>query len=271
MTVAIYIRVSTQRQAAEGYSLDAQKKTLEDFCNQHKYNVYKVYTDEGASGKDIQHREAFSQMLADAAEKNFNAVIVWKLTRFTRSIKDLINVCDILERYDVALISCSEAFDTGTPSGRMVRNLLGVIAQWEREVISENIRLANREKIEQGYSLSTYVLGYDCIDRNLIINDLESKIVQEIFALYIKVQNLSEVARRLNQAGYKSKNSHDFTAQSILTILSNPIYCGYNRSKGLLYKGNQAAIINVDTYNFVQRIIASSNNGRKRKHKLISL
>lgn len=79
------------------------------------------------------------------------------------------------------------------------------------------------------------------------------------------------MARQLNKAAYTGKNHHQFTAQAVLTILSNPAYCGYNRSKGMLYKGNQKIIINAETFNFTQKIIATNSKGRKRKKKLIIL
>ena len=127
MRVVVYIRVSTARQAKEGFSLDAQKKTLCDYCKLHKYEVYKVYADEGISGKDISHRTAFRQLLSDSKQNLFDVVLVWKLTRFTRSLKDLITTCEFLEDNNISLMSYSESFDTSTPSGRMMRNLLGLL------------------------------------------------------------------------------------------------------------------------------------------------
>lgn len=238
MRIAIYIRVSTTRQAEEGFSLAAQQKTLEDYCKTHNHSVVNVYADEGISAKDIQHREMFKQML---------------------------------EAYNVALISYSESFDTSTPNGRLMRNLLGVIAQWEREIISENVRFANREKIEQGNSLATCVLGYDLIDKAFKINSNESKLVQRIFDMYIELQNLSEVAKRLNRAGFTGKNGREFTAQSILIILTNVFYCGYNRSHDKVFRGNQASIISVKKFNRVQKIVEAKKTGRRRTTKLIFL
>lgn len=252
MRVAIYIRVSTTKQAVEGYSLDAQKKTLCDYCKSHKCQIYKIYADEGISGKDIAHRVAFKQLLSDSEQNLFDAVLVWKLTRFTRSLKDLITVCDKLEKYDVSLVSYSESFDTSTPSGRMMRNLLGVIAQWEREIISENVKLAITEKVEQGYHVCARVIGYDNIDKSLVVNKHESTLVKRIFSDYVKYQNLSLIAYDLNHAGYRGKNGGRFTPQSVLTILTNPIYCGFNRHYKKLYKGTHTAIISVDSFNAVQ-------------------
>lgn len=271
MEVAIYIRVSTQRQAVEGYSLDAQRKTLTEYCYLHKHSIYKIYADEGISGKDVAHREEFKKMLSDAENKKFDLVLVWKLTRFTRSLKDLISTCEKLDKLGIGLVSYSESFDTSTPSGRMMRNLLGVIAQWEREIISENVQAANLEKVEQGYSVCSRILGYDHINKDLIINKNESAIVTAIFTAYLKNPNLSAVTDLINKKGYKGKDGKVFSPSSIATILSNPTYCGLNRYHGKLYKGRHKPIIPKETFNVVQRLMATAPVGRKRKHKLTSL
>lgn len=272
MRVAIYIRVSTERQAMEGFSLDAQRKTLLDYCNLHNYTVYRVYADEGISGKDIVHRHAFKTLLEDAKQDLFDTVLVWKMTRFTRSLKDLISACDYLEKYGVTLISYSENIDTTTWTGRLMRNMLGVIAQWEREIIADNIRIAMAEKASQGYPICVRVLGYDTNGgKNLQLNKSESELVFKIFTEYIKLQNLSKVAEQLNSKGYEGKNGGAFTPQSILTILTNPLYCGYSRYHGKLYIGKHKSIIPVDTFNLVQKMIASNRKGRNRIHKLAEI
>lgn len=272
MRVAIYIRVSTERQANEGFSLDAQRKTLSEYCQQHSYTIYNVYADEGISGKDITHRPAFRALLEDAHQDKFDTVLVWKLTRFTRSLKDLVTACDELEKYNVQLMSYTENIDTSSASGRLIRNMLGVIAQWEREIISENIKVAVAEKASQGYPICARVLGYDTSGgRELVVNKHESELVSKIFADYLKIQNLSRIAEELNAKGYRGKNGGLFTPQSILTILTNPIYCGYSRYHDKLYLSKHKAIIPVDTFNIVQRMIAGQRKGRKRINKVIIL
>lgn len=268
MRVAIYVRVSTTKQAEEGYSLDAQRKVLSDYCINRKYNIYKVYADEGISGKDMVHRLGLQALLDDAKQNLFDIVLVWKLTRFTRSLKDLITACEYLEKHNISLLSYSESFDTSTSYGRMTRNLLGVIAQWEREIISENIKIAIEEKVEQGFPVCARVLGYDNINKSLLINKTESLIVQSIYSNYIKLTNLTAVANFENKKGYRGKDGGLFTPQSVAVILTNPIYCGYNRYHGKLYKGNHKSIIPLETYNFVQRLIAGNRKGRIRQHPL---
>ncbi|MEE0858577.1 MAG: recombinase family protein [Acutalibacteraceae bacterium] len=245
-----------------------KKNILSEYCRINKHSIVCAYADEGTSGKDILHRTAFKQLLNDAQARKFDCVLVWKITRLTRSLKDLVFICETLEKFNVSLISYSEAFDANTSSGRMIRNLLGVIAQWEREIISENIKIANIEKISQGIHLCSCALGYDSNRRELIVNEKEADIVREIFYEYLKSPCLSLVANKLNQKNYKGKKGCKFTPQSVLTILTNPLYCGYNRHNGMLYKGNHASIITVDTYNAVQRLIVNNQNGRHRQNKL---
>ena len=159
--VAIYIRVSTAGQAEEGYSLDAQERLLTDYCRARKYEIYQIYRDEGISAKDIIHRPGMLSLLEDAEDKKFDMILVWKLTRFSRNLADLAVACDKLDKRGVALVSYSEAFDSCTPAGRMVRSMLGTVAQFEREVTSENTRLGMLERAEQGKRTCSFVLGYD--------------------------------------------------------------------------------------------------------------
>ena len=125
--VAIYIRVSTAGQAEEGYSLDAQERLLTDYCRARKYEIYQIYRDEGISAKDIIHRPGMLSLLEDAEDKKFDMILVWKLTRFSRNLADLAVACDKLDKRGVALVSYSEAFDSCTPAGRMVRSMLGTV------------------------------------------------------------------------------------------------------------------------------------------------
>ena len=92
--------------------------------------------------------------------------------------------------------------------------------------------------------------------------------MEKIFYVYSKYQNLSLVAHTLNDMGYRGKNGGEFTPQAILTIVTNPIYCGFNRYHGKLYKGTHKSIINIDSFNAIQRIIADNRRGRIRLHRL---
>lgn len=117
MVVAIYVRVSTLDQALEGYSLDAQQRVLRDWCNTRGHSIHSIYEDAGVSGKDIKHRPAVCEMLADVEAGEIDCVLVWALSRLTRSVADLYAMWGTLCRNNCDLVSYTEAFDTSTPHG----------------------------------------------------------------------------------------------------------------------------------------------------------
>ncbi len=269
--VAIYKRVSSEEQAREGYSLDAQEKVLLDYCKLRGYTVYKIYADEGISAKDIKHRPGMLSLLSDARQKKFNTILVWKLTRFTRKLSDLTTVCDDLESYGVYLSSYTEAFDSKTPSGRMVRAMLGAVAQFDREVISENVKLGMEERARQGKRTCNEVVGYDIVDKdNLVINEKEAEYVRFVYDSYLKYKTISKVLVVCKERGFTGKRGKPPRHESIHRILTRPIYCGYNLFNGKLYKGAHPAIIPVSKYNRVQQIMMDRGvaSGRPRLHAL---
>ena len=112
MIIAIYVRVSTLDQALEGYSLDSQQRVLRDWCNTRGHSIYGIYKDAGISGKDIQHRPAVREMLAAVEAGKIDCVLVWALSRLTRSVADLYAMWETLCRNNCELISYTETFDT---------------------------------------------------------------------------------------------------------------------------------------------------------------
>lgn len=274
LRAAIYIRVSTSWQAEEGYSLEAQEHLLREYCKGRKMTVTDVYADEGISAKDVNHRPEMQRLLRDATEYKYDLIVVWKLTRFTRSLNDLVNTCELLNQYGVDLVSYSEAFDCSTPSGKMVRNILGTIAQFEREVIGENVLMAMQRKAELGDRTCSGVLGYDLDGKtSLSINETEAEYVRFCFSEYLKRKNLSEVAVEARRLGYHGKRGKIPVAHSILVIITRPIYCGYNSFHGNAYKGNHPPIVSIETYNKVQSLLRRQGrlSGRHRVYDLPSL
>lgn len=272
--VAIYTRVSTTNQVKDGYSLDAQVNTLTQYCQEKGYLIVGHYSDEGISAKDIKHRPAMRRLLADAQNGLLDIVLVWKLTRFTRSLADLVDMCDMLEKHGVTFVSYSESFDCSTPSGRMMRNILGVIAQWEREVISENIRLALEERALQGRPTCTYALGYDIgADGNLMVNEKEAQIVRDIYDSYLRIRSFKGVSEYCQQRGYRGKLGGRLQPESIHKILTRYIYAGFFSWKRIPTKGNFQPIISISAYNRVQEIIDERGNkvGRNRKYGVVFL
>lgn len=163
-----------QLQAIEGYSLDAQEHILTDRCKQEGWEIVDIYTDAGLSGKDIDHRPAMQQLITDAKLRRFDLVLIWSLSRFSRSVSDLYNACKILRDNNVSLISITEAFDTNTPTGRAMMGMLGVFAQMEREITSERVQAAMFERASQGKRTCNEVLGYNPLGKDdLVINPKE--------------------------------------------------------------------------------------------------
>lgn len=271
---AIYIRVSTSGQAEEGYSLDAQERLLTDYCRARKYEIYQIYRDEGISAKDITHRPGMLSLLADAEDKKFDMILVWKLTRFSRNLADLAVACDKLDKRGVTLVSYSEAFDSRTPAGRMVRSMLGTVAQFEREVISENTRLGMLERAEQGKRTCSFVLGYDRDGKDsLEINDEEARRVTFIYNSYEIRKSFLELEYLCDEMGIRGKRGGRLTAWHIELILTRPIYAGWNLFHGNLYKGNHPPIISVQQFNRIQRRIKLQGKitGHPRVNKLYIL
>ncbi|MBI4801114.1 MAG: recombinase family protein [Elusimicrobia bacterium] len=130
MKTALYLRVSTEDQAKEGYSLEVQRETLEAFAKREGFEVYKVYSDDGISGYTSDRRPELAALLADAKGGKFGLVLVSKLDRFSRNLKDLLNLVDELCSYGAGFKSAGEPFDTTTSAGKLMFQQLGSFAGW---------------------------------------------------------------------------------------------------------------------------------------------
>lgn len=271
---ALYIRVSTREQALDGFSLAAQERVLTEYCQQKNYDISEIYRDEGISGKNIKNRPALLRLLEDSKAGKFDIVLVWKLTRFSRNMADTVNMCETLDKYGVTLISCSEAFDSATPAGRLIRAMLSAVAQFEREVTIENTKIAQHERARQGKRTCSDVLGYDLAGKDsLKINHPEAKYVHFVFDDFLKCKSLSKVADHARLKGYHGKRGGIPKPESIRKILTRPIYCGYYSFHNELYKGNFTPIISIVQYNRVQLLLKRQGKltGRTLKNKYITI
>lgn len=226
---ALYLRVSTEEQASEGQSISAQLETLKQYCRLYHIEIHDVYEDPGFSGKDTLNRPGLQRLLADAECRHFNMVLVWKLSRLSRNLKDLLGIIDLFEQKDIVFSSYSEKFDTSTPVGRMTLQLLGSIAEFERNTIIDNVKLGLQEYARRGGKTGT-VLGYDSVSKQLVVNSGEAAVVKMIYHLYVNErQNLTEIANHLNGLGCLTKRGKPFRKDGVSVILGNPVYIGQNR------------------------------------------
>ena len=290
---AIYIRVSTEEQAEHGYSIDAQRETLLRFCEDTGRTVYKIFCDAGVSGKSISGRHALQQLMRDAEMGLFAELLTWKITRVARRNLDLLHIVDHLSKHNVTFRSFSENFETETPMGRFGLQMMGAVAELERNTILENIRLGQTQRARTGKHVTKPPLGYRLVDvpnsgarrreRALELVPEEAAIVRLIFERFASGRGLKSIANELNHDGHKTRNGNAFSICAIRDILENPFFIGqirYNRytnwndqrRKGknpapLIAEGSHPAIIDRALWDKVQFLRnRKSHTSKKRFH-----
>ncbi len=145
--IAIYARVSTDRQSTE-----SQLNTLREYIKKREWNLFKEYIDEGFTGSDTK-RPAFKEMMADAKKRRFDVLLVYKLDRLSRSLKDLIITLDDLKSMGVDFVSYDNGLDTTTPTGRLIFHVVGSVAEFEREIIKERVKAGLENARRKGKKL----------------------------------------------------------------------------------------------------------------------
>lgn len=223
-----YIRVSTEEQAKEGISLDNQKAKIGAYCESQDWELVKVFSDEGFSGKDIK-RQGLQELLSFLEADHVNVVVVYKTDRLTRKQRHLYQLLeDIFEKKGVGFKSVTEPFDTTTAMGKGFLGMLGVFAQLEGDLISERTKEALAYKIKQGEYLGSPPLGFEALEKELKKNNDELEVVEEIFKLKKgrgkNRLSLRQIAKRLNERGFRSKRGAKFYHGTVSYILKNPVY-----------------------------------------------
>jgi len=263
LPTAIYLRVSTEEQAKEGYSIRGMEQKLKDYARIKGWPIYGIYIDEGISGKNITARPDINRMIQDVKDGHVKNVLVFKIDRLTRSMSDLLFLIDLFNEYDCAFNSLMESIDTQTASGRMFLKIIGIFAEFERENIAERITLGRERKVKEGYTLCsrTASYGYDRPKGQKVqsIIDGEAQIVREIFNLYVdQGVGITEIARRLNRRGVPTKEEKKWTTGGVKNILKNSNYMGdvrhhfENAEKAYTVKGQHEAIISEELFNKAQ-------------------
>ncbi|RXW53452.1 recombinase family protein, partial [Enterococcus faecium] len=231
--VALYIRVSTQEQALEGHSIQAQEQNGRQFAERMGYEVVEVYADEGISGKSTKNRFAYQRMMNDARNHRFDLLVIWKLTRLGRNMLDVLQTVEELLRYDVGLHSISEQFDVTTSTGKLMLQLLGSFGEFERNQIAENVQMSMQSLVKDkkryaGGRRLGYVSGIDANgQKQLVIEPEEAKIVRLIYAKYLGGAGYRAIANFLNRQGYQTVKKNTFSTTAVKDILRNKIYAGY--------------------------------------------
>ena len=155
----IYIRVSTEDQAREGFSLGEQEERLREFCKFKRYEIFKVYKDAGISAKSDK-RPAYQEMLEDIKSKNINVIVAFKLDRLTRSVYDIEKLMKIVNDLECDIDCLADESNTTTSNGRMVMRIMTSVSQNEIEKCSERTKVGLAGAIKQGHLPSRTTLGY---------------------------------------------------------------------------------------------------------------
>ena len=203
--VALYVRVSSERQANEAhYSIPEQIDRLQSYCKAKEWNVYKIYTDGGQSGAYLD-RPALNELVKDATLKKYNMVLVYKLDRLSRRQKDTLHLIeDVFMENDIDFTSVVENLDTSTPTGRAFIGLLSVFAQLEREQIQERMKMGKAGRAKKGkyHAGGTIPIGYNYENGNLIINEYEAMQVRLVFDLRSQGYDIRAIERYMQEHGY---------------------------------------------------------------------
>ncbi|MCY8485386.1 recombinase family protein [Bacillus atrophaeus] len=267
MKAALYIRVSTQEQV-ENYSIESQRERLKAHCISKDWNVYDTYIDGGYSGANTE-RPALQKMLNDLDK--FDAVVVYKLDRLSRSQRDTL---ELIEEHflknKVEFVSVTETLDTSTPFGKAMIGILSVFAQLERETIAERMRIGHIKRAETGLRVmgGDYdPAGFKRHNGELIPIEAEKKHIQEAFNLYEELHSITKIQSELKKLGYDVWRFRRYR-----DILMNPLYAGYVSFAGKKYKGRHPQYISDEQFNRVQVLLSrhKGHNAHKAKKSLLS-
>lgn len=279
---AIYTRKSTDEGLEQDFNtLDAQRDAGESYINSQKHEGWSViparYNDGGFTGKNME-RPALKRLLADVAAGLVDCVVVYKIDRLTRSIRDFFKIIEILEQHAVTFVSVTQQFNTKTSFGRFALNMLLSFAEFEREMISERTRDKMSAARRKGkFTGGNIVLGYDVAPKGgaLVLNAEEVERVRAIFALYLELGALIPVIEVLDERGWRMKEwttrearrrgGARFGKNTLYNLLTNVIYTGRVRFGGKLYPGEHERIVDDETFNRVQDQLKRAGRGGKRR------
>ena len=253
---AIYTRVSTDNQAEKEFSsCEAQEQKIKSFvASQNNWEVFKVYSDAGYSGATLE-RPALQQLLSDMKEGKIDIVLAYKIDRLTRSPKDFYQLIEFFEQAKIDFISITERFDTSTPAGRLLRNIMLTFSQFERELTSERTRDKMLERAKKGMAnggLTPY--GYMRQNKKLIPHLKEAEGVKSIFEKYLETKSLFAVYNFLKEKGIKNHSGKNFSKTNIAYLLRNVVYIGKIKHRGEIYNGIHEPIISEEIFALAQKI-----------------
>lgn len=266
---AAYIRVSTGEQTE--FSPESQLDRIMEYASKHGYCIDKsnIFTDSGISGKSTLKRAAFQSMIEKAKKKPkpFEAILVWKFSRFARNREDSIIYKSMLrKKYGVKVISVSE--DIGEDKlSLLIEAMIEAMDEFYSLNLGEEVKRGMKKRAEKGKFQSRPPFGYRLINGNLVPDEFEQEYVQLIFSQFLAGRNPTEISRLLNSLSVKTSNGNDWNSRSVSYVLKNHLYAGYVRwnksgENPVLKKGIHKPIIDEYTFQKTNGLILAKS-GRK--------
>ena len=239
---AIYVRVSTQDQAQYGFSLDAQQEALQNYAKALGYEVFRIYRDEGKSAKDLKRPEMIN-LLKDAEAKKFSAIFIYKLDRFSRSLKDLILTIDKLKEWGIDFVSMQDKIETASASGKLMFHIISAFAEFERNIIGDRTKFGMERKAKEGGFITKAPKGYRLINKELTIDENEAEKIKLLFNEFLTTDiSLTQLAKK-----------HDMTTAGIKKLLQNTTYLGKVKFANIESEGSHTPILEKELFDKVQK------------------
>jgi site-specific DNA recombinase len=250
MTVGVYIRVSKQEQALEGYSIEAQKERLTAYCKAQGWSDYRFYIEEGISGRDT-NRPKLKLLMDHIKGGQIKTLLVYRLDRLTRSVIDLHKLLKFLQDHGCAFKSATEMYDTTTANGRMFMGIVALLAQWESENMSERIKMALEQKVSEGERVGNIPYGFDLTEDEKLVKNEKSSVVLDMVEKVKSGWSINRVANYLNLVN----NDREWRANTILRILRNPALYGATRWNDKVFENTHEGIITKEEFLKLQQIL----------------
>jgi site-specific DNA recombinase len=263
MTVGLYVRVSTTEQALEGYSIAAQKERLFAYCTAQGWNNVKLYVDEGVSAKN-DSRPELQRMLNDVAEGKITNILVYRLDRFTRKVKDLHKMLEFLEKHNCAFTSATEPYDTSSAMGKLFITIVAALAEWETDNLSERVKMALEKKVADGERVGGIPYGFDLDeDEKLVAND-KAEVILDMINHIKNGMSVHAVAKYLNQT---NTDKPYWYQTAVMRILTNPSLYGATRWNDKVYEDTHEGIITKQEFMKLQTILEDRISRKRREVK----
>ena len=277
LRVAIYTRKSVEAGAEERFtSLEAQRAAVEAYVTSQAGNGWQAlptrYDDNGFTGAHTD-RPAFQRLLQDVERGAVDAIGVYRLDRLSRSTLDTLKLLEDFGRRGITVVSVTEQFSTATPAGNLMVTIISSLNQYERETIAERTRDKMLASRRQGlWTGGAPVLGYDAVDKRLVVNEPEAETVREIFGLYLELGSARKVAKALRDRGIPNKRwktqggamrgGKAFQLSTLLRFLANPLYAGKVRAGDEVVDGQHDAILDEKVWQAAQDLMEGNRQAQ---------